>query len=39
MQVEALKGLYALAAAEVPLDIRKNRRAKELCVMPHPGRQ
>jgi hypothetical protein len=39
MHINASKPLSALAVAEVPLDIRKNRCAKELCVIPHPGRQ
>jgi hypothetical protein len=39
MQIDASKPLSVLAVAEVPLDMRKNRCTKELCVMPHPGRQ
>jgi hypothetical protein len=38
MQIDASKRLSALAVAEVPLDIRKNRCPKELCVIWHPGR-
>jgi hypothetical protein len=39
MQIDASKHLSALAVTQVPLDIRKNRCAKELCVLPHPSRQ
>jgi hypothetical protein len=39
VQPDASRRLSALAVAEVPLTIRKNRFAKELCVIPHPGRQ
>jgi hypothetical protein len=39
MQINASKRPSAIAAAEVPLDIRKNKYAKELCVIPHPGKQ
>jgi hypothetical protein len=27
-----------LAIAEIPFDIRQNRCAKELCIIPHSGR-
>jgi hypothetical protein len=37
VQADASKRLSALAIAEGSLDIRKNRCAKELCVIPHPG--
>jgi hypothetical protein len=38
MQIDTSKRLSALAVAEAPLDIRKSRCAKELCVNLHPGR-
>jgi hypothetical protein len=39
MQIDASKCLSAPAIADIPFDIRKNRSAKELCVIPRPHRQ
>jgi hypothetical protein len=39
MQTDASKHLFALAVTEIPLNVRKNRWAKELCVIPPRGRQ
>jgi hypothetical protein len=39
MEVDASNRLPILAMAEIPFDIPQNRCAKELCIIPHSGRQ
>jgi hypothetical protein len=39
MQRNGSKWFAALAAAQIPLDVSKNRRAKEFCAVPQPGGQ
>jgi hypothetical protein len=39
MEVNASKRLAMLAIAEIPFDIRQNRCAKKLCIIPHFSRQ
>jgi hypothetical protein len=38
-EVGTSKRLPMLAIADIPFDIRQNRCAKELCIIPHSGRQ
>jgi hypothetical protein len=39
MQIHAWKRLSAFPAIHLPLDVRKNSCAKELCIMPHRSMQ
>jgi hypothetical protein len=39
MEVETWKRFPAFAVAEILFDVKQNRRRKELCIVPHPGRE
>jgi hypothetical protein len=39
MDGDTSKRLPVLAVAEISFDVTQNRCAKELCILPHPGRQ